>query len=195
MSNCHLVAGRSLIDWAASRLALRAPALLSAFSARRLDHRHLRVLWLHPAHERGCDPSLHAREGRHPRGGAAGQAASDGCRDPACTACWCIGSAQRGLGNDRAARSASLPHGAVRNIDTAVRLTRLAALDLRCGRPPAALRSSHRNARRAMLGKLSPKLREAKSTRRQDCLLRSSFALAFFDLDLLLLLRDFRWLW
>jgi hypothetical protein len=29
----------------------------------------------------------------------------------------------------------------------------------------------------------------------QDCLLRSSFALAFFDLDLLLLLRDLRWLW
>jgi hypothetical protein len=106
-----------------------AGSSLSAFSARRLDHRHLRVLWLHPAHERGCDRSLHAREGRHPRGGAAGQAASDGCRDPACTARWCIGSAQRGLGNDRAARSASLRHGAVRNIDTAVRLTRLAALD------------------------------------------------------------------
>jgi len=30
MSNCHLVAGRSLIDWAASRLALRAPALRAA---------------------------------------------------------------------------------------------------------------------------------------------------------------------
>jgi hypothetical protein len=29
----------------------------------------------------------------------------------------------------------------------------------------------------------------------QDCLLRSSFALAFFNLDLLLLLRDLRWLW
>jgi hypothetical protein len=29
----------------------------------------------------------------------------------------------------------------------------------------------------------------------QDCLLRSSLALAFFDLDLLLLLRDLRWLW
>jgi hypothetical protein len=29
----------------------------------------------------------------------------------------------------------------------------------------------------------------------QDCVLRSSFALAFFDLDLLLLLRDLRWLW
>ena len=27
MSNCHLVAGRSLIDLVASRLALRAPAL------------------------------------------------------------------------------------------------------------------------------------------------------------------------
>jgi hypothetical protein len=49
--------------------------------------------------------------------------------------------------------------------------------------------------RRAMLGKLSPKLQVEKPTRRQDCLLRSSFALAFFDLDLLLLLRDFRWLW
>ena len=30
MSNCHLVAGRSLIDLAASRLALRAPALRAA---------------------------------------------------------------------------------------------------------------------------------------------------------------------
>jgi hypothetical protein len=30
MSNCHIVAGRSLIDWAASRLALRAPALRAA---------------------------------------------------------------------------------------------------------------------------------------------------------------------
>ena len=30
MSNCHLVAARSLIDWAASRLALRAPALREA---------------------------------------------------------------------------------------------------------------------------------------------------------------------
>src|ERR1700704_2857934 len=30
MSNCHLVAARSLIDWAASRLALRAPALRAA---------------------------------------------------------------------------------------------------------------------------------------------------------------------
>ena len=29
----------------------------------------------------------------------------------------------------------------------------------------------------------------------QDCVLRSLFALAFFDLDLLLLLRDLRWLW
>jgi hypothetical protein len=29
----------------------------------------------------------------------------------------------------------------------------------------------------------------------QDCVPRSSFALAFFDLDLLLLLRDLRWLW
>src|SRR4249919_574887 len=30
MSNCHVVAGRSLIDLAASRLALRAPALRAA---------------------------------------------------------------------------------------------------------------------------------------------------------------------
>src|SRR2546430_8199534 len=30
MSNCHLVAGRSLIDLVASRLALRAPALRAA---------------------------------------------------------------------------------------------------------------------------------------------------------------------
>src|SRR5499433_820899 len=30
MSNCHLVAGRSLIDLTASRLALRAPALRAA---------------------------------------------------------------------------------------------------------------------------------------------------------------------
>ena len=30
MSNCHLVAARSLIDLAASRLALRAPALRAA---------------------------------------------------------------------------------------------------------------------------------------------------------------------
>src|SRR5262245_1212924 len=30
MSNCHLVAGQSLIDLAASRLALRAPALRAA---------------------------------------------------------------------------------------------------------------------------------------------------------------------
>src|SRR5258708_29445728 len=30
MSNCHLVAGRSLIDWTASRLALRTPALRAA---------------------------------------------------------------------------------------------------------------------------------------------------------------------
>ena len=30
MSNCHLVAGRSLIDFVASRLALRAPALRAA---------------------------------------------------------------------------------------------------------------------------------------------------------------------
>src|SRR5262249_17413934 len=30
MSNCHLVAGRSLIDLAASRLALRTPALRAA---------------------------------------------------------------------------------------------------------------------------------------------------------------------
>ena len=30
MSNCHLVAGRSLIDLAASRLVLRAPALRAA---------------------------------------------------------------------------------------------------------------------------------------------------------------------
>jgi hypothetical protein len=29
----------------------------------------------------------------------------------------------------------------------------------------------------------------------QGCVPRSSFALAFFDLDLLLLLRDLRWLW
>jgi hypothetical protein len=38
----------------------------------------------------------------------------DGRRDAACTASWCIGAAQRWLGNDRAARSASLRHGAVR---------------------------------------------------------------------------------
>jgi len=30
MSNCHLVAGRSLIDLVASKLALRAPALRAA---------------------------------------------------------------------------------------------------------------------------------------------------------------------
>jgi len=30
MSNCHLVAGRSLIDLTASRLALRTPALRAA---------------------------------------------------------------------------------------------------------------------------------------------------------------------
>jgi hypothetical protein len=32
-------------------------------------------------------------------------------------------------------------------------------------------------------------------SRDRDHSVRSSFALAFFDLDLLLLLRDFRWLW
>src|SRR5438128_4204839 len=47
MSNCHLVAGRSLIDLTASRLALRAPALRAATaltrpnrSAQRLPCRH-----------------------------------------------------------------------------------------------------------------------------------------------------------
>jgi hypothetical protein len=45
MSNCHLVAARSLIDLAASRLALRAPALraeqLGWFAGRnvRIDYR------------------------------------------------------------------------------------------------------------------------------------------------------------
>jgi hypothetical protein len=42
----------------------------------------------------------------------------DGRRDAACTASWCIGAAQRWLGNDRAARSASLRHGAERDIET-----------------------------------------------------------------------------
>src|SRR5262245_8861012 len=37
MSNCHLVAGRSLIDLAASRLALRAPALRAATALTRPD--------------------------------------------------------------------------------------------------------------------------------------------------------------
>ena len=32
MSNCHLVAARSLIDLAASRLAFRAPARAAAFA-------------------------------------------------------------------------------------------------------------------------------------------------------------------
>src|SRR5262249_21007750 len=34
-------------------------------------------------------------------------------RDAACTARWCIGAAQRSVGNERPARSASLRHGAV----------------------------------------------------------------------------------
>src|SRR6266702_2385143 len=51
MSNCHLVAGRSLIDLAASRLALRAPALRAATtmtrpsrSAQRLPYGRQNVL-------------------------------------------------------------------------------------------------------------------------------------------------------
>jgi hypothetical protein len=43
-----------------------------------------------------------------------------------------------------------------------------------------------------MLSKTTP---TTSHSGQQDCLLRSSFALAFFDLDLLLLLRDLRWLW
>jgi putative tryptophan/tyrosine transport system substrate-binding protein len=38
MSNCHLVAGRSLIDLTASRLALRAPALRAAIEQPRGFH-------------------------------------------------------------------------------------------------------------------------------------------------------------
>src|SRR5262249_6999286 len=101
-----------------------------------LDHRHLRVLWLHPAYERRCHRSLYTSEGWHARGGVAGQAAGDGGRDAACTARWCIGAAQRSVGNERPARSASLRHGAVRNIQlfvtaplTPFGLPRLAALD------------------------------------------------------------------
>ena len=62
--------------------------------------------------------------------------------DAACTARWCIGAAQRSVGNERPARSASLRHGAVRNTQSVryctantVRLTRLVARSmLSCGR-------------------------------------------------------------
>src|SRR5262245_17146442 len=43
MSNCDVVAGRSLIDWAASRLALRAPARCAATA---LTRRARSARWL-----------------------------------------------------------------------------------------------------------------------------------------------------
>ena len=45
-----------------------------------VDHRHLRVVGLHPSHQRGRHRPLLSREGRHPRGGAARQAAGDRVR-------------------------------------------------------------------------------------------------------------------
>src|SRR6516165_3126907 len=42
-----------------------------------LDHRHLRVLWLHPAHERGHYGPLQASKGRHARGSTPVEAVDD----------------------------------------------------------------------------------------------------------------------
>ena len=47
-----------------------------------VDHRHVRVVGLHPPHQRGRHRPLLSREGRHPRRGAARQAAGD-CVDRA----------------------------------------------------------------------------------------------------------------
>src|SRR5229473_2211486 len=76
-----------------------------------LDHRHVRVVGLHPADQRGRDGPLQPRQGRQPRGGAAGQApghrfgGADGGSH---------GRATRGpAGVDGPARPAALGDGAV----------------------------------------------------------------------------------
>src|SRR5207247_2422804 len=78
-----------------------------------LDHRHLRVFGMHPAKQRRRHGSLYPGQGRHARGGAAGQATGDGGRTAACIGRWSIGVTQRWVGNNCAA-------------DTAVRLARSA---------------------------------------------------------------------
>jgi hypothetical protein len=60
---------------------------------------------------------------------------------------------------------------------------------------PLAARAQQTGTARLMLSKTTPTDGRALIGAQQDCLLRSWFALAFFDLDLLLLLRDVRWLW
>src|SRR5258708_30907289 len=78
MSNCHLVAGRSLIDLVASRLPLRAPALRAATPLTRPNRSAQRLpcgrrtaptaLTVHPTRtvaEHGVERGAHLTHHRH----------------------------------------------------------------------------------------------------------------------------------
>ena len=74
------------------------------------DHRLVRVVGLHPAHQRGHRGPLYPRQGRHPRGGAAGRQAA-GNRFGG--AVWSARLAGRSAGVDGAASAARLRDGAL----------------------------------------------------------------------------------